>query len=105
MDDRLKSNIFRYLVDKEFFQAKRQELVAQRKLRNYFCKGFNGQPIPIKEIGDVFGLFDGLTDDHTNKLLPVLLELGIPVYAKRRNKTVDKKFEWAIEKNLLIYLD
>lgn len=102
--EQIKESIQKYLDDENYYRIKSNEIIIKRKYRNFYCQGLNGKIVPIKEIGDLFGLFDGLTDDHSHRLLPILLEMGIPVYAKRRYESLNN-LNWAIEKNLLIILD
>lgn len=99
------TNIQKYLDDAEYYRLKSSEITSKRKYRNFFCKGENGIRVPIKEIGDVFGLFESLSDDHSHKLLTVLLDMGIPVYAKRKYDSLDSSFDWAVDNGLLIFLD
>ncbi|WP_226536440.1 hypothetical protein [Fictibacillus halophilus] len=98
-----KSVIVKYLSDNKFYHLKSQEILSERRYTNYYCRRNDGVKIPLKELGDLFGLFDDFNDDHTNKLIPQLLDMSITIYAKRKYKTIEKKYKWAIEKNLLVF--
>jgi len=51
------TNILKYLNDAEYYRLKYSDITSKRKYRNFFCKGENAIRVPIKEIGDLFGLF------------------------------------------------
>ncbi|WP_062239005.1 hypothetical protein [Fictibacillus sp. FJAT-27399] len=99
----IKPLIVKYLNDDEYYQIKLKDVKSKRKYTNYYCSRKNGERIPLKEIGDIFGMFEEHDNDHTDKILLQLLGMNIPVYAKRKYKTVELKYKHAIENGLLIF--
>jgi len=49
--------------------------------------------------------FESLSDEHSHKLLTVLLDIGIPVYGKRKYDCLNSSFDRAVDNGLLIFLD
>jgi hypothetical protein len=98
-----KNVILKYLNNNAFYRLKSQEVLSKRRYTNYYCMRNDGVKIPLKELGDLFGLFDNFNYDHTNQLIPQLLDMSITIYAKRKYKTIEKKYKWAIDKKLLVF--
>lgn len=99
----IKNSIIKYLNNDQYYNLLAKDIISKRKFRNYYCKRHNGENIPLKELGDLFGLFDKSTNDHPNHVMDVLVEFRIPFYGKRKYDSVIEKYSAAISEGILIY--
>ncbi|WCF11646.1 hypothetical protein NDS46_30330 (plasmid) [Paenibacillus thiaminolyticus] len=99
----LKNKIVKYLNDDDYYNLVTKDITMKRKFINYYCKRHNGEIVPLKELGDIFGIFDESPNDHPNHVMDVLIELSISFYGKKKYVSVLKKYSTAINNGILIY--